>query len=75
MPKPMPIVINRITFREGGATSPTIELYQLNSGWCRLWWYCFDQDGRHSETIARFKCADWEAAIKKGWQLYQDFMQ
>lgn len=38
-------IVNKVTLLNGGATSPTIELYQLASGRCRLWWYAFDQDG------------------------------
>src|SRR5260370_39343375 len=58
-------VINRVTLHSGGATSPTFELYQLASGRCRLWAYCFDQDGQHSETVAAFHEEDWRKAQQR----------
>ena len=58
-------VINRVTLHSGGATSPTFELYQRASGRCRLWAYCFDQDGQQSETIAAFQEEDWAKARLK----------
>ena len=63
------LVINRVTLRSGGATSPTFELYQLASGRCRLWSYCFDQDGQQSETIAAFHERDWAKAQWKANEL------
>ena len=59
-------IVNKVTLLNGGATSPTIELYQLASGRCRLWWYAFDQDGEESETIALFNCKDWKRAVEIG---------
>jgi len=59
-----PKTVNSAIIMQGGTTSPTIELYQLASGRCRLWWYCFDQDGEESETIAVFKAP----ATQDGWQ-------
>lgn len=64
-----------VIFLEGGATSPTVELYRLPSGRCRLWWYCFDQDGRTSRTIATFKSPSWKKAREKGWKIFLEFMQ
>ena len=58
-------ITNRVILHSGGATSPTIELYQRRSGRCRLWTYCFDQDGRESETIAAFREPDWAKAQLK----------
>ena len=63
------LVINRVTLHCGGATSPTFELYQLASGRCRLWAYCFDQDGQQSETIAAFHERDWAKAQRKAKEL------
>jgi len=59
-------IVNKVTLLNGGATSPTIELYQLASGRCRLWWYAFDQDGAESRTIAVFNCKDWKRAVEIG---------
>ena len=58
-------VIHRTTLHSGGATSPTVELYQRASGRCRLWAYCFDQDGQQSETIASFHEPNWAKARSK----------
>ena len=55
-------ITNRVILHSGGATSPTFELYQRRSGRCRLWTYCFDQDGQESETIAAFREPDWAKA-------------
>ena len=52
-------VIHRTTLHSGGATSPTVELYQRANGRCRLWAYWFDQDGQQSETIASFHEPNW----------------
>ncbi len=59
--KPTP-VIHSETLLEGGATSPTVKLFQRASGRCRLYWECYDQDGYHSETMDTFYSRDWEAA-------------
>jgi hypothetical protein len=64
-----PQVINRVTLRSGGATTPTFELYQLASGRCRLWAYWFDQDGQQSETIAAFHEQDWAKAQQNAKKL------
>jgi hypothetical protein len=61
-----PKVVNQVTLLRGGATSPTVVLYQLASGRCRLYWYAFDQDGLESQTIAVFKCKDWRRAVEIG---------
>ena len=66
-------VTNKIVLLEGGATAPTVELYQRASGRCRLWWYCFDQDGMESETIATFHAKDWSAALRKGRERLREF--
>ena len=62
-------ITNRVILHSGGATSPTIELYQRRSGRCRLWTYCFDQDGQESETIAAFREPDWAKAQLKAKDL------
>jgi hypothetical protein len=62
-------ITNRVVLHSGGATSPTIELYQRRSGRCRLWTYCFDQDGQESETIAAFREPDWAKARLKAKDL------
>jgi hypothetical protein len=64
-------ILNEVYFQKGGAT-PTVELYQRATGFCRLWWYCFDPD--QSETIAKFWERNWEKAIDRGWELYQKFL-
>ena len=58
-------VIHRTTLHSGGATSPTVELYQRANGHCRLWAYWFDQDGQQSETIASFHEPNWAKARAK----------
>jgi len=58
-------VIHRTTLHSGGATSPTVELYQRANGRCRLWAYWFDQDGQQSETIASFHEPNWAKARSK----------
>ena len=62
-------ITNRVILHSGGATSPTFELYQRRSGRCRLWTYCFDQDGQESETIAAFREPDWAKARLKAKNL------
>ena len=62
-------LINRVTLHSGGATLPTFELYQRASGRCRLWAYCFDQDGQQSETIAAFQEENWAKARLKAEEL------
>jgi hypothetical protein len=66
-------ILNQITFLDGSAMSPTVDLYQRSSGRCRLWWYCWDQGGMEFETIATFKERDWEKAVERGWELYRKF--
>jgi len=67
--KKKPVVIRRVVIWEKGATDPTVELYQLKSGRCRLWWYCYDQEGRESGTLDTFKTGtsedDWQKAIAR----------
>jgi hypothetical protein len=69
-------VVNDAIIRQGGATSPTIEFYQLASGRCRLWWYAFDQDGSQSGTLAVFKAPvtedGWQKALNKAVVLAQE---
>jgi hypothetical protein len=67
-------IVNRVTLRSGGATSPTVELYQRASGRCRLWCYCFDQDGMEQHTIATFSEKGWAKAVEKGRALYQQLV-
>ena len=64
MAKTSPI-INKATLLNGGATSPTVELYQRKNGRCRLWWHAFDQDGMESHTLCSFYCKDWKMAVKR----------
>jgi hypothetical protein len=66
--------VKSTVLRNGGATSPTVVLYQRASGRCRLWWYCFEQDGMERHTIATFFEKGWEKAVEKGWTLYQEFV-
>ena len=66
-------ITNSVHLREGGATGPTVELYQRQSGRCRLWWYCFDQAGMELETIAVFIEHDWNKAVERAWRLYREF--
>jgi hypothetical protein len=58
-------IINKVTLLDGGATSPTVELYQRQNGRCRLWWHAFDQDGMESHTLCSFRCGDWRKAVEK----------
>ena len=62
----MKIILNRTTLLNGGATSPTVVLYQLASGRCRLYWYACDQDGIESHTITAFKEKNWKTAQVRG---------
>ena len=32
-------MLNKVTLIAGSATKPSVELYQLESGRCRLYWY------------------------------------
>lgn len=64
MKKPSPVV-KRCELFSGGATGISIELYQRENGYCRLWAYYYDQDGLHSETLARFRELDWLTALSK----------
>jgi hypothetical protein len=57
---------NKVTLLNGSATKPTVELYQLESGRCRVWWYCFDQEGVSQGTIRTFLETDWTKALEKG---------
>jgi len=66
-------VLHSINLREGGATAPTVNLYQLASGRCRVWWFALDQDGQQSETITTFHEKDWHKAIKRGMAEYKKF--
>ena len=65
-------IIHSETLMDGGATSPTIKLYQRASGRCRLYWECYDQDGYHSETMAVFVCRDWTTARTRARELVEE---
>jgi len=77
--KKLPIVVHKVTIRNGGATDPTVEFYQLKSGRCRLWWYCYDQDGGESGTLAVFKTGtsedDWQKAISRAVNITNDIIK
>jgi len=61
-------IVHRINLIEGGATSPTVELYQRASGLCKLWWYAFGQEGGTAENIASFREKNWKKAIERAGQ-------
>ena len=65
--------IYRITLLNGGATAPTVELYQTQSGHCRLYWYCYDQEEFITETIATFKEKIWTKAVDRAKQLFLEW--
>lgn len=67
-------IINRATLREGGATGPTIEIYQRASGRCRVWWYAFDQEGGAGGTIAAFSEKNWQNAVERGGRLAREYV-
>ena len=68
-------VINEAVIRNGGATSPTIEFYQIESGYCRLWWYCLGPEGSDCGTIRAWYSPTDEkgrqAALNKATRLAQ----
>lgn len=64
-------MMRTLILRNGGATSPTVEVYQLASGRCRVWWYAFAPS--QQATIAVFYCDDWERAKQKGLKKYNEF--
>ncbi len=57
----------------GGATSPTVEVYQCESGYCRVYWYAFDQDGSVRETIGTFREKNWSKAIERAVGMLVEF--
>ena len=57
-------ITNSQVLINGGATSPTVEVCQRESGRCRLYWYTYDQDGSTSETLATYRETDWGKAVK-----------
>jgi len=59
-------MVNKVTLIAGSATKPSIELYQLESGRCRLYWYCWDQDGYVEGTFLTFHEKDWHKAVERG---------
>jgi hypothetical protein len=66
-------VLHQINLHEGGATSPTVQLYQLASGRCRVWWYALDQEGAQSETIATFQEKNWKKAVARGMAAFKEW--
>jgi len=69
-------IVNKLVLRQGGATSPNVEFYQFPwSGHCRLYWFCHDQDGKTEETIATFRCKDWNKAKERARTEYASFRQ
>ncbi len=69
-----PKLKNKVTLLNGSATRPTVELYQLASGRCRVWWYCCEQEGFVKETIATFYEKDWTKALAKGKAALAEFL-
>ena len=58
-------MLNKVTLIVGSATKPSVELYQLESGRCRLYWWCC-QDGYVEGTFLIFQEKDWTKAVERG---------
>jgi hypothetical protein len=68
-------MLNKVTIIAGSATKPTIELYQLESGRCRLYWWCWDQDGYVEGTFLMFHEKDWHKAVERGRKEAQEYVK
>lgn len=68
-------ITDRETLIQGGATSPTFEVYRRESGRVRVFWYYFDQDGARAETVATFREADWPKAVGRAREHVRRYLE